>query len=407
MNSFSEKTLWGQVVLLIGAGVVASFQIGKAPPVLPAIRLELDMNLFLAGWILSTFSIIGLILGPIAGALADAYGYRRFLLWGLVCQAAGSLVGSWTNDAALLLATRVIEGFGFLIVAVSAPALILRITHPGEVRFALAAWSCYVPTGVATVMFLAPLFTALFGWRGLWRVNGAILLAYLFLLYAAGRRSAPRPFLRKVGLSQLWADTVFTATTTGPLLLALIFATYTFQWLAVMGFLPTLFLEDYGFSPGRASVLTAIVVAMNVPGNLAGGWLLQRGFRRWRLIASASLILGLCSLIIYSPTISLFWRYFACLCFSGIGGLPPASALSGVPVYAPSPGHVATTNGLLVQGSQLGQVLGPPALAWLVSMTGSWRAAPWLLGGVAAVGAALGLGLAAVAKGETDLSSRG
>jgi MFS family permease len=406
MISSSQETRWGQVVLLIGAGVVASFQIGKAPPVLPAIRLELGMDLFLAGWILSTFSIIGLILGPIAGALADTYGYRRFLLWGLVCQAIGSLVGSWANDAAPLLATRILEGFGFLIIAVSAPALILRITHPAKVRFALAAWSCYVPAGVATVMFLAPLFTALFGWRGLWRVNGAILIAYLFLLYGAKGRPAPRPGSKKVGLTQLWADTVMTATTTGPLLLALIFATYTFQWLAVTGFLPTLFLEDYGFSPGGASVLTAIVVAMNVPGNLAGGWLLQRGFRRWRLIASASLILGLCSLIIYSPTIPLFWRYFACLCFSGIGGLPPASAMSGVPIYAPSPRHVATTNGLLIQGSQLGQVLGPPAIAWLVSTTGSWQAAPWLLGGVAAVGAALGLGLAAVGKGETDLNSR-
>jgi len=365
------------------------------------------MDLFLAGWILSAFSIIGLILGPFAGALADAYGYRRFLLWGLLCQAAGSLVGSWANGAAPLLATRILEGLGFVIIAVSAPALIFRITHPGKVRLALAAWSCYVPAGVATVMFMAPLFTPLFGWRGLWRFNGAILVAYLFLLYGAGSRSAPRPALNNVGLSRLWADTVVTATTMGPVLLALIFATYTFQWLAVMGFLPTLFIEDYGFSAGRASVLTATVVAMNIPGNLAGGWLLQRGFRRWWLIASASLILGLCSLIIYSPTIPLTWRYLACLCFSGIGGLPPASAVSGAPVYAPSPRHVATTNGLLIQGSQLGQVLGTPALAWLVAMSGGWQAAPWLLGSVAVAGAALGLGLAVLGEGETDLSSRG
>ncbi len=403
MNPYSEKNPWGRIILLIGAGVVASFQIGKAPPVLPAIRLELGMNLFLAGWILSIFNVIGLIMGPIAGALADTYGYRRFLLSGLVCQAVGSLLGSWTNGAMPLLATRTLEGFGFLIIAVSAPALILRITHPAKVRLALAAWSCYVPAGVAMVMFLAPLFTTLFGWRGLWRVNAAVLVAYLFVLYDVRGRPASRSASKRVRLRQLWADTVVTATTTGPLLLALIFATYTFQWLAVMGFLPTLFLEDYGFSTGRASVLTAIVVAMNVPGNLAGGWLLQRGFRRWQLIASTSVLLGLCSLIIYSPTIPFFWRYFACLSFSGIGGVPPASAMSGVPVYAPSPRHIATTNGLLIQGSQLGQVLGPPALAWLVSRTGSWQAASWLLGGVAAVGAALGLGLAAVGTGATDL----
>jgi len=30
-----EETPWGRVFLLVGAGVVASFQIGKVPPVFP------------------------------------------------------------------------------------------------------------------------------------------------------------------------------------------------------------------------------------------------------------------------------------------------------------------------------------------------------------------------------------
>lgn len=63
MNIQTEKTPWPQILLLVGAGVVASFQVGKAPPMLPEIRMELGMNLFLAGWILSTFSITGLLFG--------------------------------------------------------------------------------------------------------------------------------------------------------------------------------------------------------------------------------------------------------------------------------------------------------------------------------------------------------
>jgi len=41
-----ERTSWGQVFLLVGAGVVAAFQVGQAPPVLPDIRTELGMSLF-------------------------------------------------------------------------------------------------------------------------------------------------------------------------------------------------------------------------------------------------------------------------------------------------------------------------------------------------------------------------
>jgi MFS family permease len=48
-------------------------------------------------------------------------------------------------------------------------------------------------------------------------------------------------------------------------------------------------------------------------------------------------------------------------------------------------------DGLLMQGGQLGQVIGPPVLALMVSMGGGWKSAPWLLGGAAAVGVALSL----------------
>ncbi len=77
------QTPWGHVFLYVGAGIVAAFQVGKAPPLLPAIRADLGIDLFLAGWILSTVNITGLFLGSAAGAVADRFGYRRLLLTGL------------------------------------------------------------------------------------------------------------------------------------------------------------------------------------------------------------------------------------------------------------------------------------------------------------------------------------
>jgi len=134
---------------------------------------------------------------------------------------------------------------------------------------------------------------------------------------------------------------------------------------------------------------------MNVPGNLMGGWLLHRGLRRWKLIAFASLVMGACSLGIYASQLPFPARYAGCLLFSLVGGLLPASVLGGAPVYAPSPDQVATTNGLIMQGGQCGQIIGPPILALLVSTGGGWKSAPWLLGSAAAVGVALSFVLAA------------
>jgi MFS family permease len=386
----NDKTPWGLVLLFVGAGVVGAFQIGKAPPVLPAIRAELGMSLFLAGWMLSALNVLGLLLGSVAGAMADGFGYRRVLIAGLLCQAAGSLTGSWSDGAALLFATRILEGLGFVSVAVAAPALIFRVTNPTDIRIALSLWSCYVPGGIAVIMLVAPFLTGIFGWRGLWQVNAGVLASYAIFVSFYARRLPGRPSGRSVRPGQLWEDLRRTSSSTGPLLLAATFSTYALMWLAVMGFLPTLLIEGYGVKPDHASFLTALMVGVNVPGNLSGGWLLQRGFRRSRLIITAILIMGLCSLTIYSPSLPFRVRYLACLAFSACGGVLPASIMSAVPVLAPDPRLVATANGLIVQGSNLGQVIGPPTLALIVSATGGWEGAPWFLGSVALVGVFLG-----------------
>ena len=285
-------------------------------------------------------------------------------------------------------------------IAVAAPAMIFRITPVCHHRLALSVWSCYVPAGVAAIMLLAPLLTSRFGWRGLWQANTVILLAYGFWVMrvtsgiAAFRGGKPLPW------KTVFENIVSTATAKGPLLLSAIFGSYALQWLTVMGFLPTLLMEDHGLDPAKAAVLTAVMVAMNMPGNLAGGWFLQRGFRRWQLISAASLVMGLCSLAIYSPHFSFAVRYGACLLFSGVGGLIPSSVLSGASVYAPSRNLVAATNGLFIQGAQFGQLVGPPVLGLVVASAGGWHVAPWFLGSSAVLGILLSFWLRAFSRSK-------
>jgi hypothetical protein len=86
-------------------------------------------------------------------------------------------------------------------------------------------------------------------------------------------------------------------------------------------------------------------------------------------------------------------RYALVLVFSTVAGLIPGSIFSGLPVHAPTPQHIATGNGMAVQTSQVGQFLGPLAIAWLASRFG-WGASLWALlafaAGAAACGAAIG-----------------
>lgn len=76
------------------------------------------------------------------------------------------------------------------------------------------------------------------------------------------------------------------------------------------------------------------------------------------------------------------------LVFSAMGGLVPASLLSPVPQVTAPPTHAALAVGLLMQGSNLGQALGPLLVGNAVNRHG------WPAAAVCVVVAALAMGCA-------------
>ncbi len=378
--------------------MVAAFQVGKVPPVLPLLRMDLGLNLVMSGWLLSAISILGAFTAPAAGALSDWLGHRRMMSFGLTCLAFGSLLGSFAPTTAQLLGARFLEGIGYIWIAVSAPGMILRVSRSSDERIAFGIWGSFMPAGASTMMVLAPFLVGLFGWRGLWQFNAVVPFTFAILLALATRGLRSRVTPRRNLLRNLIKDIWLTVKTPGPLLMALCFAAYAFQFVVVTGFLPTLLFEEHGVTQTRAAVLSAFVVAVNAPGNLLGGWLLQKGVKRWHVVGIANLISGLCCLGIYKTGISLPSMFLLCLVFSGVGGMFPAAALHGAAVSAPTPELVATSQGLLLQGAQVGLLIGPPLVATVVSRTGHWQSASWVLMAAALLVVALSFGLRAVGR---------
>lgn len=393
----AARTDWPVVLLLVGAGVVAAFQIGKAPAALPVLRADLALSLVAAGWVISMFNVLGVALGMAVGAVADRLGHRRVVLGGLGLVALASLAGAGAQGAATLLASRFVEGLGFMVVVVATPAMIVRASAPGDLKLSLGAWSAYMPAGTAAMMALSPLLIAPFGWRGLWLANAAAVALFALAL-ARATRALDEASPRAASRPSLASDMRRTLTAPGPPLLALIFATYTLQYLAVLGFLPTVLVEQDGLAQGLAAALTALAIVANVPGNLIGGYLLHHGAPRWLLIVCTLAVMALCALGIYSAGLPLWARYALCVVLSLVGGGIPSSVLGAAPAHAPSKHLVATTNGLIMQGSNLGQSIGPPTVAAIAAAAGGWQWSPAVLLTAAAVGAALALALRALER---------
>jgi CP family cyanate transporter-like MFS transporter len=384
-----SKTDWGAVLAAAACGVAVAMNVGKVAIAMPQLRAEFGLSLVAAGWISSMINMMAVTTALFFGFLGDRVGALRMCFAGLFVSALGGVGAIFATNEAALLVSRFVEGAGMVSVAVSAPALLSAAANPADRRFALGIWSSYMPTGLGLVMLLAPLMMRLGGWRGVWLLSLAVILLAALALYR--RRPAYRFPTLASGQSHPVAAAREALSQPAPWLLAFAMATWTVQHFALIIWLPTFLKEQRAFSPLAVSLLSCLMVLINVPGNLLGAALLQRHFRRGSLIALASIGTGLSGLGIFLDVFPDLVRYALCLTLSFLGGLIPACVLSASATFARTPKQIGTLQGLFMQIGNLGPFLGPPLIAMLVAASGLWRDALFVTGTAALLGITLGL----------------
>lgn len=338
----------------------------------------------------SSFLVLALSLA------ADVVGLRRTLVTGLAVLAVGSLAGALASEAWLLMATRALEGLGFILVTVVAPALIRRETPGPRLPGAIGWWSAFQ----GTALFVAVLASTLLvvgsdglGWRGWWVVMAALsLLAALPVLRWVPRDPAREDEDARAHLRGSLRRTRRTAGVAGPWVIGAVFACYTVQWGAVMTFLPRVLTEG-GAAPTAAGLALAGTGLVNGVGNVLTGRLLARGARRGPLVGGALVWMAASTVLFFVPDWSgpRFGTPLAVLLavsFSLVSAAIPVTLTSLIVHAAPQDGSPAAAVGIMTQVFNLGNLFGPVILAALADASGGWGTS-WVM----TVGASL-LGLA-------------
>jgi MFS transporter, CP family, cyanate transporter len=387
-------------LLVVLGGVAAALHVGKLPPALPAVRDALGVTLLESGFLLSLVQLAGMALGLAIGLAADSLGLERTMVGGLIALSFASVLGGFAHSASGLMVLRALEGVGFLLASMPAPGLIRRLVAPARVQTMLGWWGAYMPIGTAAAFLVGPYVIGGWGWRSWWWALGALSFAMALWLWFALPRDPRQPGSGEPGdsASDWRARLGRTLRSRGPWLVALTFAMYSAQWLAVIGFLPTVYAEA-GVGASVAAMATALAAAINMSGNIASGLLLRRGFVPQRLLYLAFLAMAAGAFLAFTPIVSradpaiaAALKYAAVLMFSAVGGLIPGTLFSLAVTLAPDERTISTTVGWMQQWSSIGQVLGPPLVAWVATRAGGWQ---WSWA-VTCACAACGAGLAAM-----------
>lgn len=396
------KTPWPKVVLVCAAGLPAAIALGKLALVGPLLRAELGFSLAQLGWAISAITAVAALLGTPAGSWTRRRGPRRTLVAGLgvIAVAGGADAIAWGFGA--LLAARVVEGIGYLLVVVAAPALVVRLTQgqgqQTDQAAALAGWGTVIPAGLAIGGAVGGTLAQGIGWRG-WLGVTAVLALLAAVAVAAAIPPDPPPTAAAPRLPGLAGVRGRGAGLGGSVLLAGGFCGLCLVGIAVLSLLPTFLVSQRGVELGRTGLATGLVALASVPGTLAASWLLRRG-AGLRPLAVTMLVMPLAALVAFSyghggtVTVGVGVGVAAAAGIMLANGVAVGGVFAAVPALVDHPDQTALTIGLLTQLGSVGTLVGAPLFGGLVAAT-SWSAVAPLVGATTLV--SLGLLLAASA----------
>jgi MFS family permease len=372
------------VLLVYGTGVLAAAALGKVAPAVSLLRADLGLSLGGAGWLISAITVVPALLGTPAGLWVRRRGGRRALLAGLAILAVTGVAGAGAPGVGWMLAARVVEGVGFLLVVVAAPTLLVQMAAREDQPAVLALWGTGIPVGLAASAAaggaLAPL-----GWR-LWltvpsvlAVPAAVASALLVPPDSPPAGAAPG---RPAGGARLRL-----ADLRAPALLAGGFCAAVVIGGAVLGMLPAFLEEERRAGVAAGGTATALVALCSVLGSLLAGWLLGRGVGL-RALAATGLLMPLASWPVVWAGGSFGGSVLAAAALMAANGVVVAGVFAAVPRVAAAPDHLAVVNGLVAQLGSVGSVLGPPLFAWAAVAAG-WRVLPPLVAAFTVLGLVL------------------
>jgi EmrB/QacA subfamily drug resistance transporter len=170
------------VVISILASFVAFLDGSVVNVALPAITKELGGRLITQQWVVDAYLITLSALILLAGALADIFGRKKILFYGLIGFAVTSILCAIAPSAAFLIIARALQGVAGALLVPSSLAIIVSVFSGAAQGKAIGTWTAW--TGIAFIIgpLLGGLLVDTSSWRLIFAINVIPIVVTLWLL---------------------------------------------------------------------------------------------------------------------------------------------------------------------------------------------------------------------------------
>jgi MFS family permease len=380
-GAVSMRWAWIVVVMVLLTSVAASANQYKVPSLLPLLMKSFSLDLSAAGWLVSVFSITGIILALPAGLIVHRLGARATGVIALALVAGGSIAGALGLGFWALVVTRIVEGAGLALIAVAGPALIAEWFPPAKRGAPIGLYAIWVPLGAVLSFNVVPGLLGTNGWELAWVGGAAIslagLVAYFLLARSPAVNSEELEGEEAPGIRLLFANSDIW-------LLSASFACSAFVMGVVPNFYATFLVQERGWTLDAGAGMTGLRMAAFLVSCPVSGLIADR-------IGSWRMVLVLPALVTALAWPFLFtvdgWQMPALLVVTGLlGGAFPTAAFGAVPEIMRNPRLIGVGMAILTMGLAVANVVAPITFGYLVEAVG-WATAGWVLVPLTLIGA--------------------
>ena len=187
------------------------FMISAVNVALPAIQQEFAADAVALSWVATALLLaVAVFLIPM-GKIGDIYGRKKVFTWGLAIYTLASLLGVFSVSISMLIAVRVLQGFGAAMFVTTGMAILTSIFPPNRRGRAIGYYVAAVYIGLSVGPFAGGLLTQYAGWRSIFAVvvPFGIASVWVTLRYLKGEWADARGEKLDITGSLLYAASIF------------------------------------------------------------------------------------------------------------------------------------------------------------------------------------------------------